>query len=262
MALRTAVHKEAAPAAPVDTRIVDTQTADLFEQEEVAAAPAPAVAPVARPLNPARPAPAPQTAVVPSAPTAVAQFRPLAAYNEFKDVMDAATVETLGVGAFGRVTVDLGGFVLDKTPLGSLIRLSLYSWNYRYMVVTGADGEEAKKMVRISYDGVTCSGTGEDVKDVLESFREAGYSKASIKTYVDLYGSLVFQNDKDVPEDEQLFVQVQLSPESVKKWKAFQVETSFKAARGAVQPSEVITLRAQRGEWNSNRYGYCIFSLK
>jgi hypothetical protein len=222
------------------------------------AAPARVVIPVASaPAQVAAPAPTPAPSLAP-----VVSLRGLpTAFSEFKEALEISTVESLGIGSFSRVTTDTGGFLLDKEEVGSTLRLALYSWNDRYLITTGSQGEEAKKRAAISYDGVTISGTREPVQDVLQAMRDDGYTQAAVKLYVDLWGQLIYARGKDLPIAEQKFVQVQLSPESVKKWKAFQVETSFKIARGQVQPSEVITLEAKRGDWKGNRFGYCVFSL-
>ena len=185
-----------------------------------------------------------------------------AAYSDYQNVISLEDVESMGVGAFPRVTVDLGGFMLDKEEIGNEVRLDLFSWNFRYMVTTGANDEEAKKKVKVSYDGVTVADTGESLKDAVDAFKEEGYEAASCKCYVDLWGSLVTKNGKELDEAERPLVQVQLSPESVKKFKAFQVEVGFKQARCLVAATGVVVLRAQRGEWKGNRFGYCTFALK
>ena len=116
--------------------------------------------------------------------------------------------------------------------------------------------------VKVSYDGETVADTGETVKDAVEAFKEEGYEKAACKCYVDLWGSLMTKKGAELAEEDRPLVQIQLSPESVKKFKAFQVEVGFKQARCLVAATSVVVLRAQRGEWKGNRFGYCTFALK
>lgn len=251
--------------APVETEVVDAgvatvdKTAPLFEgmpyddvQTEVVAPEKDEVA--AKTVA--------STAIAKARSTAVgAASKIKGAFSELQNAIELETVEGLGVGAFPRVTVDLGGFMIDKEEIGTEIKLELISWNFRYMVTTGADDDEAKKKVKVSYDGVTCI-TGESVEDTLAAFKEEGYEDAEKKMYVDLWGSLCSKKGVDLDEADRPLVQVQLSPESVKKFKAFQVELGFKQARGLVNETPTIVIRSQRGEWKSNRFGYCTFALK
>jgi hypothetical protein len=206
MALRNAAAAVELPREP--------ETGDLFENDEVFQQEAPRDKPASKPAAPKPVAKQPVAtsgnlevvasqeinapAIVPARP--VGNVIPLkaasAAYMEFQNVIALDSVESMGVGAMPRVTVDLGGFQLDKEDLGPRIKLDLMSWNYRYMCVTGAPGEEARKMIRVSYDGVTCSGTGESVQDVMASFRDAGYDGAGIKCYIDLWGQLLYANGR------------------------------------------------------------------
>jgi hypothetical protein len=205
------------------------------------------------------------TAIAKAQSTAIATANPIkGAYAELRNVIPIEDVEGLGIGAFPRVTVDLGGFLLDKTEIGTEIVLELLSWNFRYMVTTGADDEEAKKKVKVSYDGHTVANTGESIAEAIEAFKEEGYEDAESKTYIDLWGSLCTKGGVALAEAERPIVQVQLSPESVKKFKAFQVEVGFKQARGLIgaTPTITITIKSQRGEWKNNRFGFCTFSLK
>lgn len=203
-------------------------------------------------------------AAIDKARTAVGAVRPRmqAAYNDFQDVITTEEVQSLGVGAFPRVTIDLGGFTLDKEELGTEIKLDLISWNNRWMITTGAQDDESKKKVKVSHDNETISDTGETIREVLEQFREDGYTKAACKGYIDLWGMLTFAKGKDIEADDRQMVQIQLSPESVKKFRAFQVETGVKKLSSSDPLPSTIVLRSKRGEFGGNRFGYCVFSMK
>ena len=252
MALRKAVQDktQVETQAPVETPDASIEaTGNLFEDApEVVVEEAKAIA---------------STALAKARSTAVgAASKIQAAYADYHNTISLEDVESMGVGAFPRVTVDLGGFMLDDEEIGSEIRIDMLSWNFRYMITTGANDEEAKKKVKVSYDGETVADTGETVKDAVEAFKEEGYEKAACKCYVDLWGSLMTKKGAELAEEDRPLVQIQLSPESVKKFKAFQVEVGFKQARCLVEATGVVVLRAQRGEWKGNRFGYCTFALK
>lgn len=246
MALRKATQD--APAAPVEDVTVGTATFEPAAEPEVIPAAAKEVA---------------STAIAKAQSTAIAAATKIkGAFADLQNTISLEDVESMGVGAFPRVTVDLGGFMLDDQEIGSEIKVELLSWNFRYMVTTGANDEEAKKKVKVSYDGETVADTGEAIADAVQAFKEEGYEKAGCKTYVDLWGSLCNKKGVELDEADRPLVQIQLSPESVKKFKAFQVELGFKQARGLVGATPSITLKAQRGEWKGNRFGYCTFGLK
>lgn len=205
-----------------------------------------------------------QNAIAKAKSTAVVAARKLVgAFTDLQNVIALDDVEAMGVGAFPRVTVDLGGFMLDKEEIGGEIKAELLSWNFRYMVTTGSNDEEAKKKVKVSYDGVTVIGGEETCEQAIAAFKEEGYEKADMKCYVDLWASLVSKKGELIEEEDRPLVQIQLSPESVKKFKAFQTELGFKQARGMLKDSQpVVVIKAQRGEHKGNRYGYCTFGLK
>lgn len=187
-----------------------------------------------------------------------------AALVDYQNVIAIEDLENLGVGTFPRITADLSGLVMDKTKeLGKVAKIELLSWNYRYIVTPGVDNDEANALVRYSYDGVTLIGTGENVKDYLQQLKEVdGYDKATVKTYVELWGNLASVNGEDVaPEDRQM-VQVQLSPQSVNQFKRFQLELGVKSARGVAPSSNIVVITANKKELNGNRFGYMEFSSK
>lgn len=270
MALRKATEGEvaAAPADAAATAVADAPTTPVFEAPEVGALEIPVAG-----LEPEAEAPAQQvaeaakttsTAIAKAKTSAVSAPRKLVgAFSDLQNVIALEDVESMGVGAFPRVTVDLGGFMLDKEEIGTEIRLELMSWNFRYMVTTGANDEEAKKKVKISYDGETVMGTGERIADAVAAFKEEGYEKAECKTYADLWGSLAFKGGEDIAPEDRPIVQVQLSPESLKKFKAFQTEVGFKAGKGLIDLANalLITIKSNRGEFSGNRFGFMTFSI-
>lgn len=204
------------------------------------------------------------TAVAPAAaPTAVA--KPVAkfvpALSEYNNAIPIETIEGMGIGGLPRVTVDLGGFTMQEKPLGNQIKIQLLSWNVKYAIVTGSTDAEANEHYKVSYDGVNLVGGG-NVEEYLSWLKNVkGYEKAAKKQYVDLWGFLTFANGKDLPEDECKTVNVQVSPYSVSKFHAFQLDLGIRQARG-MAVSDTIVLNAERGKMGSNNFGYITFSNK
>lgn len=236
---------------------VDTSTIDMFEDQE----PVQMEADTPQVTSTAVAAPQ-QTAVA----TPVAGRRVINAFDPLENVMPIDAVLDLGYKALPCITVDLGGFVLDGEVIGSSLTFKPISWNRRYMLTAGAEDsdEVAKKMLRISYDNETCIKTEESVKDVLDSMREAGYQKASSKAYIDLWGEITHIDGKEVPKAQEFdyeMVQLQLSPESVKNFKAFGLKLAFRQNSGAVADTTAVTVKANRGEFGGKRFGFCTFAL-
>lgn len=189
------------------------------------------------------------------------KFKP--ALTEFQDVIGQDDIEALGIGAFPRITADLSGLVQDKTKeLGKSIKLELLSWNLRYIVTPGVDNDEANSLVRYSNDGVTISGTGESVADYVKQLRDVdGYEKASIKTYMDLWGNLAEVDGAAVDPVDRAMVVVQLSPQSMSQFKALQMVRGVKISQGLVSADELglITITGATKTLNNKRFGFMEF---
>lgn len=199
------------------------------------------------------------TAIAQASASSMAVSKPLKAQAAFGDYEQA--LPDVDFGTFPRITVDLGGFEMDKEVLGDTIKLELMSWAHRYVITPGSDDKEANERVKYSNDGVTLSdGSGVTVVDYLNQLKEVhGYDKASKKAYIDLTGLLVAKGEKAVPEDDQVLVQVQLSPQSVKQFNGYRISKGIMEARKGVQTGNVITLTRMRGEYSSNKFAYCGF---
>jgi hypothetical protein len=231
---------------------------------EVAAAEAPANDTSAKPEAPA----ATTTALTKPAVTALAKpmAKFAAALTEFEDVLSPEDVQDLGAGAFPKVTADLGGLVIDrngaKKDLHEHIDLVLISYNERFAVTPGVDNAEAKKTVRYSYDGVTIRDEERSVEEYLKYLKEvAGYDKATVKKYLEVWGQISAIGGVEVPVEDREIVQLQLSPQSVTRWKAFQVQLGLKLAQGNGGHNGVLRVTRLKGERDTNRYGYMDFAV-
>lgn len=211
------------------------------------------------------------TAIAKAATTAVAAA-PLkfsAALTEYHNVLEPSDVQDLGAGAFPKVIANLGGFSLDrngaKTKLGKEIDFQLISYNERLAVVPGVDGADAKKRVRYSYDGRTIRDGGKTIEQYLQELRDAGFEKATTKKYLEVWGMVIRREEKGVmvdvaPEDREI-VQLQLSPQSVTRWKAQQIQLGLKISQGLINFDGVLRVTQLDGTRDGNEYGYMDFSL-
>lgn len=199
------------------------------------------------------------TAIAQASASSPAVSKPLKATAAFGEYENA--LPEVDFGTFPRITVDLGGFEMDKAVLGECVKLELMSWAHRYVVTPGVDDKEANALVKYSNDDVFLSdGSGITVVDYLTQMKEVhGYDKASKKTYIDLTGLLVAKGGKDIPEDDQVIVQVQLSPQSVKQFNGYRITKGVLEARKGTQTGNVITLTQTRGEFGTNKFAFVSF---
>lgn len=211
------------------------------------------------------------TAIAKAATTSVtvAPKKFVAALTEYLNVLAPDDVQDLGAGAFPKVIANLGGFSLDrngaKVKLGKEIDFQLISYNERIAVVPGVDGADAKKKVRYSYDGKTIRDDGITVEQYLAELKDAGYEKASIKKYLEVWGMVVRKEEKgqmvEVPAEDREIVQLQLSPQSVTRWKAAQLQLGMKISQGLVNFDGILRVTQLDGSRDGNEYGYMDFSL-
>lgn len=239
MALRNATAQTSVPA---------------FEDMPVADAAAPVTpAPNTKPVNT-------PPAVVQGGAIAKASSKFSPALSDFENVIAPEDVAALGPGTFPKVTVDLGGFVLDKTTvLGPEIEIEMISWNKRWVISPGVNDAEANDHVRFSTDGETIS-DGRTIKEYIEHLRNVeGYEKADVKEYFSLWANLTKTKDGDVSPEKQQMVEVQLSPQSAAQFKRYQLEQGMKISRGISTESPMIRLTSERRNLKGNNFGIAIF---
>jgi hypothetical protein len=179
-----------------------------------------------------------------------------------KDVISGDQLESMGFGVFPRITVGLDGFSIDKTKdLGKVIHIELHSWNYVWLVTTGEqNNSEADKLIRTSYDGVNLKGGEGTVADYVKHLKGLDYEKATSKQYVEMYANLVWSEEKgDVPVDEQVIHQISVSPQSVGKWGAYNLETKMRKLKG-IADGNLITLTGDKKVLGNNKFGVITFS--
>ena len=133
----------------------------------------------------------------------------------------------------------------DKKPVGSWIQIEPVSWNYTYMMAPGSNDEEAKEYLKFSYDGEMCTDGSMTLQQALKEAQEAGYDKAAIKKYIELFG-IVLSAEKlqdDSPAMNKLAM-LSLSPESVKAWNGFKVQAAVQIKMGRMNPEDMRVVTA------------------
>lgn len=183
-----------------------------------------------------------------------------AALQELEGAIDTDTVRGLGVGSLPKVTVSRAGFEIGDEVIGNVLDIEILSFNNRYVLTPGVDGEAAVSAIRISYDRETVENEACTPQEYLQQLKEEGYPNPEMKTYIDIWAILIAKDGKTIPEEDRPMVQVQLSPQSVKTFKAFQMTAGVVAARYGNEISPLVRLSKENAEYKTNRYAVMKFS--
>ena len=176
------------------------------------------------------------------------------AFADKNNVFDTATVEGLALAA-PACKGEQGSVFVGEADLGSKIRFELISFNHRWTVGTGETDTESKEKFRVSVDGKTLSGSGDDLHAYLESLKAEGYSKAKISPYIDLWGFVVWsEKNGDVPVDARELCRVQCSQTSMGAFTAFATTRGLLESKGLAQPIDVIEIHAEKRVSGSNKF--------
>ena len=176
------------------------------------------------------------------------------AFADKNNVFDTATVEKLALAA-PAAKGEQGSVFVGDVDLGSKIRFELISFNHRWTVGTGESDTESKEKFRVSIDGKTLSGSGDDLHAYLESLKAEGYSKAKISPYIDLWGFIVWsEKNGDVPVDASELCRVQCSQTSMGAFTAFATTRGLLESKGLAQPIDVIEIHAEKRVSGTNKF--------
>lgn len=196
-----------------------------------------------------------------SSAVAVVPKKAVAALVEFENNFSIDDVRSMGVGALPKVIA--GGSELDIEGEDAVKKavVELQSWNRRYLVTPGSDSDEAKKMLKTSYDGVTLEDDHRTVKEYVQFLKEVeNYEKASSREYIDMWGLIVSKDGVEVAPAERQLYQFQLSPQSVKKFNAFRLVHGIKVGQGLVVASANVTVGAEKQEFSGKKFSNMTFA--
>jgi hypothetical protein len=142
----------------------------------------------------------------------------------------------------------------SKKNLGDNLTFELLSWQDSYVVQPG-DDKAPKETVRYSNDGVVCS-DGTLVSEHLQSLREAGYERASVKERAVVVGSLISASKDQSLIDE--LVQFDLSPKSRAKFQNYQLKAMNAQRLGKATAEQVTKVRATTAQASSGNNIYTL----
>ena len=171
-------------------------------------------------------------------------------------------IEPIGWGVVPKITAKGGEFFDgDNNSLGKHIEFTLVSFNDSYLISTGTSDKEDRKKCRYSYDNEFLNDdSGRTVKEYIQELKDEGYDDTNVKKYHEVN---VILNDAD--EDTEHIgnlVQLSLSPESVKQFHAYKLQSTIKAARGIIKPADVGEMKATAKNINRAEYTYTIYMFK
>jgi len=148
----------------------------------------------------------------------------------------------------------------DDLDLGKEIEFQVVVQRDVWKMSPNSSDDESREYFASSYEGE------EDLEDAKQEAIEAGYEKASIKKYLELY---VLLTKCDIVDMVGEVVCLNLAPSSVREWKPLAGKLTVKAAMGKLNYTEVIpgspavTFKsvASPGKWKGNKYTYFKFSI-
>jgi len=152
----------------------------------------------------------------------------------------------------------------DKMKLGTWIDVQVLSHSQRWMVSPGSDDDEAASLVRASYDGETILHNGEDngklVADYIEELKEAGYDKAAVKEYLDIFCLLLDAENHDNAEllAQEGMLNISLSPQSKGKYNAYAKQIKLTVMRGLISPDKTSVVRFKTSLKSANNRDFTL----
>lgn len=201
-------------------------------------------------------------AVKPAAAVAVAPLTSKLA-GPLDSLENAIDPDSVDWNTFERVTVSLDGFEDSKrNSLGKVIKLDVMSWNHRWVASPGVQDAEATERVRYSNDGVKITGTGESMDDYIQMMIADGYSKASKKEYLTIYGFIMESDGKAVAPEDREIVALQVPPQSRAQFSKYQIEMGVKIMQGVARPSKELVCTQEKVKGKTTNYAQIKFSAK
>lgn len=147
----------------------------------------------------------------------------------------------------------------ENNSLGKEIEITLVSFNDLYNVNPG-DSDADSKLCRFSYDNVVLNdGSGITVAEHIKHLKDEGYENACSKHYVELVALL---NDAG-EENENIgsMVQISMSPQSVKSFDAYRMQSMVKVAKGTLSADNIGDIRVSAKNKTFGAYTFTMFKF-
>lgn len=155
-----------------------------------------------------------------------------------------AVVDTAEYGDFPQIIASQGEFSTngsDGKSLGKWFTFKPIHAKVKLVCAPGDQSDEAKEYFAAAYEGETTL-DGKTIEECVEDAKAAGYSKASVKEYIDLFAMIISQDSNDHLVDEVAILQ--LSPMSKIEWRKFSKKLEIQAAFGKLKSDGEIAMKA------------------
>lgn len=153
-------------------------------------------------------------------------------------------LEDVRYGDFPSIIASQGSFKIasDKTNVGEIIEFRAVQAKKKRICSPNSQDDEAKDYFAAAYEGELTI-DGRTIEQCVLDAKAAGYDRADIKDYVDLF-AVVTANSSDKCDLTGEFVMMQLAPMSVLEWNKFSKRLQMDAAFGKLQISGAPIVRA------------------
>lgn len=202
-----------------------------------------------------QPAPTKSVATRPSTAVGFAGKVQLA-LKEYQDALPP-----IDFGTLPRIKASQGALICDDEVLGKQAEVSIVSFNNSFAITPNENNADSS-YCKFSYDNNELNdGSGTSVQDHLAYLRSEGFANAASKRYVEVVCML---DDADEDHDEiGNMVQLSLSPQSVKQFERYQLQTTIKLGKNEVTPEQAsrVVLTAKTKTFGKNTFTLVTFSL-
>lgn len=166
----------------------------------------------------------------------------------------AYALPVIPFGTLPLIKLSQGSFIIEGDDLGDQITFTIKSYNNTF-VISPNDNKADTSFCKYSDDNQYLNdGSNRTVKEYIEYLHDAGFPDAGSKRYLEVVGIL----DAAEIDNEEIgnIVVLTLSPQSVKKFEGYQLQTTVKIQLGQVAVEDaarvVITARKKQYEAKKN----------
>jgi hypothetical protein len=198
-------------------------------------------------------------------PTAVATTGGLGLASPLDSLQNNIPPGELEFGSIPRYTASNGLIQdSDKNKIGTWMQFEPVSWNDLFMLAPGDNDAESKEYLKFSYDEVMCNDGSMTMAEALQAAKQADYKDAKVKKYIELFGILL--SAEKLPENDGALgkmVMLSLSPQSVKLWNGFKIQSAVQVKMGRLQPEDLklITAKVIVKDFGGNTFSCFDFEL-
>ena len=181
----------------------------------------------------------------------------------FSNPMVQQVVETATFGDFPQIISTQGAFQEGGSSgkeLGKYIMFRPIQAKIKKVCSPNSNSDEAKEYFAAAYVGEPTM-DGRSIEECLEDAKAAGYEKATIKDYVDLFAYVESceTNSEDFADE---VVILQLSPMSKIEWQKFSKKLEVKAAFGQLEGKEFVVKAIAKATKNKANQSYTHYAFE